>query len=137
MVLPFIAGAAVGLGVWALYSFTQSQSIVPGVGKISVADAHTYSQNYYNATTVPAEKIKGFVIDKTLLNGMNNLLTSATTATGFRIYFGTNASGGGVWIMCAMDPNGGDMTANVLSGTSNTVGLCPKICDASSPIPAQ
>jgi hypothetical protein len=137
MVLPFIAGAAVGFGVWALYSFTQSQSIVPGVGKITVADAHTYAQNYYNAATVPTEKIKGFTIDKGGLSAMNSILAATPTAAGFRIYFGTNASGAGLWIMCGMDPSGADMTANIYSSQSGTVGLCPKICDINSPVPAQ
>jgi hypothetical protein len=133
MVLPFIVGAGFGLGVWALYSFTQTPG-TSAVTKISAADAHTYAQNYYTASTIPTEKIKAFAIDKGALNAMNSILAAAPAAAGFRIYFGTNASGATCWMMCGIDGSGADMTANVFSSPSATVGLCPKFCDVNSTI---
>ena len=141
MALPFVAGAVFGLGVWALYSFSQSpvSPADPAVTKISVTDAHTYSQNYYNNATLPTSKIKGFNIDKAGLTAMNTILGAAPTAAaaGFRVYFGKDASGARLWIICGVDSNGSDMTGSIYSAKSTNADLCPWLCDASSPIPGQ
>jgi hypothetical protein len=139
MALPFLVGAVFGLGVWALYSFSQVSITPPDppVTRISVTDAHTYSQNYYNTATASNSKIKGFNIDKAGVTTMNTILGAAPTAAGFRVYFGTDASGARLWIICGVDSNGSDMTGNIYSAKSTQADLCPWLCDASSPIPGQ
>jgi hypothetical protein len=138
--LPFLAGAIFGISLLGLLSFTgQSKSALtdPVVTKISVTDAHTYFQNYYKNATMPASKIKGFVIDKEDLTAMNIIMGATPSAAGFRVYFGTDANGAGILIMCGVDANGYDMTGNVYSATTNRVGPCPPVCDVNSPISGQ
>jgi hypothetical protein len=140
MALPFVIGAGFGLGIWALYSFSQALVLPPNpvAAKISVTDAHTYAQNYYNQAITPGDKIKGFTIDNAGLDAMNLIKgAAAIKPTGYRIYMGTDASGASLWVICGVDANGADMAGDLYSGKNDNVGLCPKICDIHSQIPGQ
>jgi hypothetical protein len=137
--VTFFVGIAFGLGVWALYSFSQT-AITPPVDcatRISVDVAHQCSQNYLDKATTPTEKIKGFAIDNCLFNTMNLMMTAAPAPTGFRIYLGADASGVRFWVLCGVDAAGADMTTNIYSAKSNMVDPCPTVCDAHSPVPGQ
>ena len=135
--LPFLAGAIFGISLLGLLSFTgQSNSPAPDpvVTRISVENAHTYFQNYYRTATTYNAKMKGFIVDKADVTVMNTILGAVPTAAGFRVYFGNDALGAGILIVCGVDANGADLTGNIYSVTTNRVGPCPPICDVNSPI---
>jgi len=135
--LPFLAGAIFGISLLGLLSFT-GPSNSPGpnfvIAKISVADAHTYFQNYSKSVTASTSNIKGFTVDLADLTVMNSILLADPSADGFRFYFGTDASGTSILIICGVDVNGTDMTGNIYSVTAGKVGPCPPNCDVNTPI---
>jgi hypothetical protein len=137
--LPFLGGALFGISLLGLFSFCSSGpgSNEPVVTKISSADAHTFYQNYIRTASPYTGKLSGFTVDKAELTVMNTILGVAPSAAAFRFYFGTDASGTGIMIVCGVDANGADMTGNVYSATKNKVGPCPPLCDINSPIPGQ
>jgi len=138
--LPFLAGAIFGISLLGLLSFT-GQPQLPGsdpvITRISVTDAHTYFQNYFRTAATVTSKMKGFAVDKAELTVMNSILQATPSAAGFRFYYGTDATGTGLLIICGVDANGSDMTGNVFSATTNRIGPCPPVCDAGSPISGQ
>jgi hypothetical protein len=132
----FAAGAILGISILGLVSFT-SQPPQPGdpvITRITSADALTFYQNYIRTATTYTNKLKGFTIERTQLTMMNTILTATPTAAGFRIIFGTNASGTSIAMVCAVDATGADMTGNIYSTTYSRVGPCPPVCDVNSPI---
>jgi hypothetical protein len=138
--LPFLAGTIFGISLLGLLSFTghsKSPGPEPAIARISVTDAHTCFQNYYKNASPYSSKMKGFTIDKAELTAMNAILGVAPSAAGFRIYFGTDASGTGLAIICGIDANGSDMTGSIYSAPTSNVGPCPTLCDAGSPISGQ
>ena len=137
MALPFVAGAIFGISLLGLLSFTRQsapQGAAPVITKISVEEAHTYFQNYLKNATPYTSKLNGFTIDKAELTVMNTIMGTTPAAAGYRFYFGTDALGTGLLIICGVDANGNDMTGNIFSATKNKVGPCPPSCDFSSPI---
>jgi len=136
--LPFLAGAIFGISLLGLLSFTgPSGPQDPVIARITAADAHTYFQNYYRNATTYNSKIKGFTVDKAELTVMNSILGAVPATAGFRFYFGNNASGTSILMVCGVDANGADMTGNIYSVTTNRVGPCPPVCDAGSSISGQ
>jgi len=134
--LPFLAGAIFGISLLGLLSFTGSSpagSPNPAVTKISVAEAHTYFQNYYKVAPAYNAKMKGFLVDKADITTMNTIMGEVPTAAGFRVYFGTDAAGP-ILIICGVDSSGADMTGSIYSATINRAGPCPPLCDIKSPI---
>ena len=139
-VLPFVAGAIFGISLLGLLSFTgqpKMSGAEPVVTKISAADAHTFCQNYTRTATAYSGKMNGFTVDKAELTVMNTILGATPSVAGYRFYFGTDATGTGLLIICGIDANGADLTGNIYSATKNHVGPCPPICDVTSPIPGQ
>jgi hypothetical protein len=138
--LPFLAGAIFGISLLGLLSFT-GQSTSPGpnsvIAKVSVDVAHAYAQKYLKNATPYTLKMKGFTVDLAELTIMNSILAADPSAEGFRFYFGTDASGTGLLIICGVDAKGSDMTGTIFSATTNNVGPCPPVCDAGSPISGQ
>jgi hypothetical protein len=135
--LPFLAGAIFGISLLGLLSFTGPSSSPdpnPVIAKISVTDAHTYFQNYFKKATPYTSIMKGFTIDKAGLNAMNTILGTTPSAAGFRVYFGTDAFGAGLWIICGVDSNGSDMTGDIYSTNTHPPSPCPPNCDLNSPI---
>jgi hypothetical protein len=137
MALPFLAGAIFGISLLGLLSFT-GPSNSPGpntvTARISVTDAHTYFQNYYRSISTSTSSLKGFTVDLAELTVMNSILLADPSVAGFRSYFGTDASGTSILIICGIDANGADMTGNIYSVTTDHVGPCPPNCDVNSPI---
>jgi hypothetical protein len=135
--LPFLAGAIFGISLLGLLSFTGSSNSPgpnPVIAKISVADAHTYFQNYSKSVTALTSNIQGFTVDVAELTVMNSILLADPSAAGFRFYFGTDASQTAILIVCGVDAKGTDMTGNIYSVTTDKVGPCPPNCDVNSPI---
>jgi len=135
--LPFLAGAIFGISLLGLLSFTgqsKLQGADPAITRITVADAHTYFQNYFKKATPYTSIMKGFTIDKAGLTAMNTILGATPSAAGFRVYFGTDASGAGLWIICGVDSNGSDMTGNIYGTNTHPPSPCPPNCDLNSPI---
>jgi len=138
--LPFLAGAIFGISLLGLLSFTsqpKSPGADPVITRISVTDAHTYFQNYYKTAASVTSRMKGFIVDKAELTAMNSILGLTPSAEGFRFYFGTDATGTGLLIICGVDSNGSDMTGNIYSATTKNIGPCPPSCDNGSPISGQ
>ena len=135
--LPFLAGAIFGISLLGLLSFT-GQSTSPGtntvIAKISSTDAHTYTQKYFKNATPYTSIMKGFTVDLAELTIMNSILAADPSAEGFRFYFGTDASGTGLLIVCGVDANGSDMTGTIFTAPIHYVGPCPPVCDLASPI---
>ena len=136
-VLPFLAGAIFGISLLGLLSFT-GQSTSPGpnavIAKVSVDVAHAYAQKYSTNATPYTSNMKGFAVDLAELTIMNSILAADPTAVGFRFYFGTDASGTRILIICGVDANGSDMTGNIFTATTTNVGPCPPVCDVNHPI---
>ena len=138
--LPFLAGAIFGISVLGLLSFSslsKSPGANPVISKISVDVAHAYAQKYLKNATLYTSKMKGFAIDLAELTIMNSILAADPSAGGFRFYFGTDASGTGVLIICGVDANGSDLTGNIYTAPTINVGPCPPVCDVNSPISGQ
>jgi len=135
--LPFLAGVIFGISLLGLLSFT-GQSTSPGpitvIAKISSGDAFTYSQKYLKNAPPYTSIMKGFTVDLAELTIMNSILAADPSAAGFRFYFGTDASGTGILIICGVDANGGDMAGTIFTAPTHNVGPCPPVCDISKPI---
>jgi hypothetical protein len=140
MVLPFVAGAIFGISLLGLISHAnQSKASAPDpvVTRINITDAHAFCQNYSRVATAYTSKMNGFTVDKAELTVMNTILGLTPSAAGFRLYFGNDASGTGLMIICGIDASGADLTGNIYSATKSKVGPCPPFCDVNSPIPGQ
>jgi hypothetical protein len=136
----FFVGVGVGVvGFWAIDALIFTPGPLPVTDcatKISVDVAHKYSQDYLDRVTTPTEKIKGFTVDNCMINTMNSMLSTNPTPAGFRIYLGHNGSDP-CWIICGLDQGGADITGTIFNGKANNAGLCPTLCDGTSPIPGR
>jgi hypothetical protein len=135
MLVPFVAGAICVSMVWVAYTYAFTPGVDATATKINAADAHTFAQTYYTASTPMNVKLKAFTIDKSCFNALSTINTAVPTAAGFRIYLGTDASGARVYICCGVDNMGADMTGNIYSAKSLKVGPCPDVCDQSTTQP--
>jgi hypothetical protein len=107
------------------------------VNTITVPQAISYFKNALRVATPCSGVINGVTLDKNDLTAMSSLLTTFPNLAGFRVYNGIDDSGAKIAIIVAIDNNGAngtDLTTTIYSATSTRMGLCPPICDQSSPI---
>ncbi len=137
-VLAFIAGIVSGISMIGLLAFTNSPAPPAsgtGVAPITQADAHVFFNNYMAAASPLNQIIKGFTIDKTQLEAMNNIARENPDLSGFRIYMGQDNVSRKVGIVVGVDNMGRDAVKNTIYNTeSQRLSPCPPVCDVSSPI---
>jgi len=135
----FVLGAFVGISVLALSGFTNGNANKQaGQSPINATQANQLFKNYYENATPLNDKLKGVTIDMAQYNSMKTIMESGSNPTAFRIYFGKSDNGDPYGITVGVNAEGGDMTNNdILRSSQGTLGPCPHICDAASPITAQ
>ena len=135
MSATFVAGAIAGIFVLGLYSFTTpSPSPNPTPSLITVDQAKVFFQNYMKTATASNGIVKGIALDKDEVIAMSNLLNVIPTLSGYRLYNGIDDTGGKVCMIVAFDKDGTDLTTTIFSAPVTKMGLCPTVCDMTSPI---
>jgi hypothetical protein len=137
-VLGFFSGMAVGISIIGLFAFSSGPaSPVPpaGILPITAAEAHGYFNKYMTDAVAFNQVIKGFTIDKSQLEAMNNIAKENANLAGFRIYMGKNNNSAKIGIVVGVDLAGKDALKNTIYNTeSRNLSPCPPICDNSSAI---
>ena len=106
-----------------------------GVTPITPSEARNYFKNYLSVAQKSAEVIKGFTIDLSQLEAMNNLIKENPGLSGFRIYLGRDDTSKKVGIVLGVDKDGKDaVTSTIYNTDSLNLSPCPPICDVNSPI---
>ena len=135
--VAFLFGAISAISLVALYSFTGMgvpSPSVTGVSPVTAADANTLVKAYLKTAAVPLKPAKGFYLDMQELAALNALAAKDSKLSGFRIYFGKESNGPAVGLVVGVDANNLDLTKSILKAQSPKTGLCPPVCDNSSPI---
>lgn len=133
----FVTGIILGASALAWFSFTvinPPASSVQGVTKISVQDAHSSFNRYFQSGTPLNSVIKGFAVSKEQLDALNRLNSENPTLSGFRIYMGVDSNLTPIGIAVGVDNTGKDNTSSIYRTASGSSGPCPTICDQSSSI---
>jgi hypothetical protein len=133
----FVSGIILGASAIAWFSFTvanPSAAAVQGVSKISVQDARSSFNRYFQAATPLNVVLKGFNINKEQLDALNRLSTENPALTGFRVYMGIDSFSAAVGIVVGVDNLGKDNTNSIYRTSAGSSGPCPTICDQSSGI---
>jgi hypothetical protein len=136
--LGFVSGIISGITIFALVAFTSSPPSAPTGGPItpiSATTANQYFKNYNSTATSFNNVLKGFTLDKSNLDAMNNIFQQNSALAGFRIYFGKDNSSNNVAIVVGVTTSGTDAVTNLIySFTSQNTNACPPVCDNNSPI---
>ena len=136
--LGFLTGAVFGISIIGLLAFTNGPVMpAPGTGIIAItsAQANGYFNNYMSGATSFNQVIKGFMVDKSQLEAMNNISAENPGLAGFRIYFGKDNTAKKIGIVVGVDTMGKDAITNTVFNTdAPKLSPCPPMCDASSPI---
>ena len=96
----------------------------PQSNQIDLTTAKEYLQNN-------SETTKAILLDKETIADLNTILVQNNGANGVRVYFGKDANGGINNVLVPVKENFSDDTRYLLKST-NTVSICPHICDAES-----
>lgn len=141
LLLTFAAGAIIGAAiVWMLCNCcckticcSQNNWIVGDTTKIhliSVKKANTCFKTYLN-TPESADTVKAFSINADQFTAMKLIAKSDPTVHGFRIYMGIDS----ITPVRMVVGTGSPDKVNIIYVTSDvSSGLCPHICDKTSPI---
>ncbi len=134
----FIAGMVCGISMIGILAFKNGQTNsdpTPGVTPIAASDAHNYCKNFQSGAVPLNLVIKGFSIDKSQLDAMNNIIRENPALTGFRIYLGKDNTAKKIGIVVGVDNAGLDAVKNTIYNTdAKNLSPCPPICDNNSPI---
>ncbi|MEI6901427.1 MAG: hypothetical protein WCL00_16240 [Bacteroidota bacterium] len=134
----FIMGLALGILLFATYSFTKSTPVgspPETLTSISVSDANILVKHYLATASIPTIPVKGFTLDTLQLNAMKLILKENPNLAGFRVYLGKDMNGVMAGIVTGVDNKGSDAITNTIYKTYSVgVGPCPIVCDVKSPI---
>ena len=138
VVSGFFGGILSAVLIFVLFAFSNAPltgGTLIGVNPVSATDANTYVKNYLSGATVNNQVIKGFTLDKTQLDAMNNIFRENSLLTGFRIYMAKDNSGQKIAIVVGVDATGKDAVTNTIYNTSAAINNpCPPVCDVTSTI---
>jgi len=136
--VPSITGFA-GLVIGALIivafhtSIWQLQINKPCSNSVSLTDATNFIKGLDASAQTYSDKLKGFNIDIQQYYAMQCLYNHNQLLGGFRIYFGTDASGSTSSMVVGMDGSGLDdksLFYSVNNVNPKTSGPCPPACDS-------
>ena len=141
LLLTFVAGAIIGAAiVWMLCNCccktscsTQqdnAKSDTTGIRQISVETANSYFRAYMN-NPVSVDTVKAFSINAEQFSAMKLIAQSDSTVHGFRIYMGMDSLAA---VRIVVGTGSPDRTKTIYVTTDFGSGLCPYICDKSTPI---
>lgn len=149
MLLTFVAGAIIGAAiVWMLCNCcyktscckmscckdqSKVQSDTTGVSHISVQTANAYFKAYLNSP-VGVDTVKAFTINAEQFKAMKLIAAGDTSVHGFRIYMGLNGQSP---VMMVVGTGSPDKFNSIISTSTIGSGLCPHVCDITSPIMAK
>jgi hypothetical protein len=100
---------------------------------ISVSKANSF---YKSALTMPVkhcDTVKAMNINMEQYQAMNYISGKVTGLTGFRVYYGIDASGAPVAMVVGVT-NTKDNVSQIVQTSMNESGLCPTNCDGASQI---
>jgi hypothetical protein len=136
--LGFVSGIVSGITIFALVAFTSTPPAPPTGGPISAisaATANQYFNNYISGATTYNNVLKGFTLDKSNLDAMNNIFQQNSALAGFRIYFGKDNNSNNVAIVVGVTTSGTDAVNNsIYSFSTQNTNACPPVCDNTSSI---
>jgi len=136
--VTFISGIIIGISAIGLFSFTNAGTVpagLPGVSKISIADANTMFRAYYDKTPAINAVVKGFSLTREHLAALNNLANENPNLSSFRIYMGyDNNTTSSIGIVLGVNSAGVDVTTSIYRAVAGSSGPCPPVCDATSPV---
>jgi hypothetical protein len=100
------------------------------IHKVSATTANDYFKAYF-LQPASVDSIKGFSISSAQFTAMKMIAESDSTVHGFRIYMGLN---GNMPVRIVVGTGSPDRVESIYTTTDENCGLCPDICDDSSPI---
>ena len=134
----FISGIILGISAISLLSFTPAPVkpvSLPAISKISLSQAKTYFNSYYNNAQPLNAIFKGFTIGSEQLQALDQLAAENPGLSRFRIYLGKDETSAQIGIVVGVDANGQDLSSgSIYRSAAVTSGPCPPICDATSQI---
>jgi hypothetical protein len=139
MVLACCAGLVVGVvATVVVYSFISTGTEeFPGTS-VSADEAKAYYEKYMASPDTVCDTIKAFNVTKEQLGAMNDISSSyrdpSNPLMSFRIYKGVDASGASISILVGVDGTNKDQPSEIRTTAWGTSGLCPTVCDPSSPV---
>jgi hypothetical protein len=134
--LTFVSGIILGATVIGLLSFTNAANAparLPGVSKISEAEANALFRNYYDNAAPTNGVLKGFTLTREHLSSLNNLANENPGLPAFRVYMGYDQNIGNVGIVVGVNNSGQD-DSGIIYKAPGGASPCPPICDGSSKI---
>ena len=135
--LGFFGGIIFTVSMMGIYAFSEAPAAAaPGgtLGTVSASVANTYFKKYIAGAITYNQVIKGFAVDKSQLDAMNNIAKENAGLVGFRIYFGKDNDLKPVSIVVGVDAKGLDAVTNTIYTTNAPGSPCPTVCDNQSPI---
>jgi hypothetical protein len=145
MILIFLAGLLIGGAIiwlcfcgcaktrcdhqWAL----QPPPGMPEPIPLDTIAANTYFHNYL-FSPVSVDTVKAFAINLKQYYAMGKILNTDSLVTGFRIYMGATDTTTSSRIMMVVGFGSPDHTETIYSTDAAESGLCPFLCDETSPI---
>jgi hypothetical protein len=139
--LTFVAGAIIGAAiVWMLCNCCcktsccsqqgKEKSDTTGIREISVQTANAYFKAYLNYP-ISVDTMQAYSINPEQYNAMKLIAASDPTVHGFRIYNGMDSL---TPVRIVVGTGSPDRTKVIYATSDAGSGLCPYICDKSSPI---
>ncbi len=127
--LSFVAGAVIGIVAYEILTPKGT-----GTGStISAPQANSAFKTYMTKPEIICDTIKGYNITTEQVGVMYSMMSASLK--GFRIYHGVDPSTRQeIGIVVGVDLYGKDVASRVGSTVWGASGMCPIICDVSSPI---
>jgi hypothetical protein len=127
----FFAGALV-LTYQLGYSNAQENEAV-NYQVVNIETARAFHQSYYTGARTPESAVRSYSINMDQYQAMSQLLGENASLGGFRVYFGKNNRNEDVSMVLGTS-GGKDVAASIFLTSPLAAGLCPSICDMSSPM---